>query len=86
MINRLICRLLSTVFWAMRCGSVGLPPPTIMLARAGVRCVLCVRALGFSVKQAIMPVRVSLSDTRARARITLRQSLLSHLLVWILFF
>ena len=38
---------------------------------------LCMRSLGFSVKQAIMPVPVSLPDTRMRARNTLRQSLLS---------
>jgi len=85
MINRLICRFLSIVFWAVRCGSVGLPPSAIMLSRA-CDASLCVRSLGFSVKQVIMPVPVSLSDTRTRARNTLRQSLLSHLLVWILFF
>ena len=61
------------------------PPPACDHAGA-CDASLCVRPLGFSVKQAIMPVPVSLPDTRTRARNTLRQSLLSHLLVWILFF
>ena len=39
MINRLICRLLLTVFWAVRCESVDRSLPTIMLVRAYVRCV-----------------------------------------------
>jgi len=39
MINRLICRLLSTVFLGRAMRNVGLPLPAIMLARACVRCV-----------------------------------------------
>ena len=86
MINRLICRLLSTVFWAVRCGSVGLPRLRSCWRVRAWDASLCVCPLGFSVKQAIMPLPVSLPDTRTRARNTLLQSLLSHLLVWILFF
>ena len=61
------------------------PPPAYDHAGA-CDASLGVRPLGFSIKQAIMSVPVSLPDTRTRARNTLQQSLFSHLLVWILFF